>query len=108
MSAFFDESAIDLKTSIHEIAEDYFHSLQPSMTDISWFEMESFRRIRLNGAVWIPLREDFEKKEGTYGFLGYEEDIHSTVTVAIEKKTYHWLMTSPLRMFLVGWAQWLR
>lgn len=51
--------------------------------DKAWFEMRVETRRRLADAVWIPLKLWTEKKQGTYGKLGYKSELEGLRSVAI-------------------------
>ena len=54
--------------------------------DQRWFEMKDIRRRRLEGAVWIPLRELSVDRVGEYGRVGYREEFVSTATLAVPER----------------------
>jgi len=52
--------------------------------DYSWFEMRDVRKLRLDAAVWIPLRASkFLKQSGTLGHLGYCEEFFGVGSIAV-------------------------
>ena len=54
-----------------------------TMMDQQWFEMNDIRRHRLEGAVWIPLREQWKDQVGEYGHAGFREEYLSIATLAV-------------------------
>ena len=54
--------------------------------DQQWLEMKDIRRRRLDGTVWIPLREQWEVRVGEHGHVGFREEYVSIATLAVSKQ----------------------
>ena len=55
------------------------------MTQQNWFEMREIRDQYLEGAAWLPLRQECIWATGTNGAEGFKEEFLSTVTLAVQK-----------------------
>lgn len=57
----------------------------PSPSQV-WLEMKEIRQRRLDDSVWIPLRmSELISRSGSPGFVGYQEDFHSVVSMAVRE-----------------------